>query len=62
MKALNRYQCWIKGLWRSIWTLMGSGYPMSGHNLVEEGTYNNCKVVVCRCEVCGKLDISWSKN
>ena len=49
-------------MWGSIWTLMGSGYPLSGHNWVDIEEHENCKVTVSECEICGKIDISWTKK
>ena len=62
MKILNRWQCWIKGLWRSIEIGWPSNYRMSGHTFVNEEEHKNCTVTISRCETCGELDISWSKT
>lgn len=57
LKIINRWQCWGKSIYRSIWTLP---YIVSGHLLVEE--YDNKQVSVCRCERCGLLDVSYYKQ
>jgi len=57
----NAWQCWIEGAWDSIGTLLSSGYPMSGHEWVDQEEHRNCRVIVSRCERCGKQDISWSR-
>ena|GEM_PF-6716786 len=50
--------CWLKEFWRTI----TSSVSISGHDFVEIEKHENCKVYVCECKKCGKIDISWSKN
>lgn len=62
MRIINIWQCWLKGIWDSILTLIGTGYPMSGHDWVEKEIHQNTTVVITQCEKCGKEEISWHKN
>jgi len=59
---ISRYQCWLKGIWHSLFTLLTSGDSVSGHNWIDIEEHQNCRVVISQCEICGKIDISWSKK
>ncbi len=54
--------CIIKEIYRSFISIFYTGMIMSGHDFVDIEEHENCKVVISRCEVCGKIDISWSKK
>lgn len=56
---ISRYQCWIKYLWRSIWSVLRTGFPMDGHNYQDIEYHRGCDVCVSKCEICGKIDIGW---
>lgn len=58
MKIINRWQCWIVGLWWSI----KNGTRFSGCNFTEQEFHENMQVSVCKCDRCGKCDIGWGKN
>jgi len=53
--------CFIKELFRSGTSLQmwQGGFPISGHDYVDIEEHENCTVTVSKCEVCGKIDISW---
>lgn len=56
--------CWLKELFRSL-TGVGfyqDGIAMSGHDYVEIEEHENCKVTICKCKTCDKIDVSWSKQ
>lgn len=57
---MNKLICWLKEIWRSIPQWIDGNYPISGHLFVDEEYHTGCNVTISRCEVCGKLDISWS--
>lgn len=54
--------CWLKGLWRSVPTIINSGFPTSGHNYVEDEVHDNVKVTLSYCEECGARDFAWEKH
>lgn len=60
MKAwkINRWQCWIKGILRN---LGGSLFTIDGHDYVDIEEYDNVKVTISKCSVCGKTEIMWTK-
>lgn len=57
LKVINRWQCWVKGIYRSLWTLP---YLTSGHLFVEK--YDNREISVCECEACGYVSIAYYKQ
>ena len=54
--------CFIRGVWTSLPQYISGNYPISGHMFMDIEEHDNCKVVVSKCENCGKLDISWSNG
>jgi hypothetical protein len=58
---MNKILCVLKEIWRSISSLQlwSGGYPISGHDFVDIEEHKNCAVTVSKCEVCGKIDITW---
>lgn len=61
MKRINQWQCWLRGLWRSL-PFFFTGYSMSGHNLIDTEKHENCTVEISYCETCGKMEMSWHKK
>lgn len=59
---ISRWYCYLKGLVRSLESVLTHGIVFSGHSLVEIEQYDNVSVSVCRCSICGKQTISWSKR
>lgn len=57
MKKIN---CWLKGIWRSLPQWLRGDYPISGHLFVDTEEHEGCKVMVGKCEHCGKVSITWS--
>lgn len=57
MQILNRWQCLLKQIWRTIMTR----YSVDGCDYVDIEEYTNCKVIISKCEVCGKTNITWEK-
>lgn len=57
LKIINRWQCWVKSLYRSLWTL-----PIltSGHLFVEK--YDNREVSILECEVCNYPSVCYYKQ
>jgi hypothetical protein len=55
---MNKWQCWLE----AVWNTLKIGQRTSGHNWVDIEEHKNCTVTVSKCEVCGKIDISWIKN
>lgn len=49
--------CWLKEIFRTIINFI----PISGHDFVDIEEHENCKVIISKCEYCGKIDISWEK-
>lgn len=54
--------CLLRGLWRSIRTLWHTGYPCSGHNLVDLEVIRGATVTTHRCETCGEEGCSWTRG
>lgn len=50
--------CFIKEIWRTLTT----GLPFDGHDYVDVEEHENCTVTISKCEICGKVDISWIKT
>lgn len=50
--------CWVKTFLRSLKVL--PAHTICGHDWVDFEEHKNCKVIVSKCEVCGKIDIYWS--
>lgn len=57
---MNKIICWLKEIWRSIPQWIDGNYPISGHLFVDEEYHTGCNVTISRCEVCGKVSITWS--
>lgn len=55
---LNGWICFVTGLWKSVQHRVN----MSGHEFIEEGTYDGCTVQVLKCECCGEYSITWKKG
>ena len=43
-------KCWFKGL---------IPFARSGHNFLDIERYKNKTITLSRCEICGKINISW---
>lgn len=50
---INRWQCFLIGIVRSIRCLA----PVSGHDYIEE--YNNGEVSILRCDRCGNVSVGY---
>lgn len=55
------FDCILRGIYRSIklFLKVGDLNGISGHNFVEEGVYENCKVTVLKCKDCGEISIGF---
>lgn len=55
--------CWLKTIWRTLSTGgWQGGFVFDAHEWVDQEEYENCKVTVSKCEVCGKVEISWESD
>lgn len=59
---LNKWQCWLKGIYLSLATGWPFNFRVSGCDYVDIEEHENCKVSISKCECCGKVDISWSRR
>ena len=59
---INKWQCWLRGIFRSLQIGWPLNYAMSGHEFMDVEEHKNCTVTVSKCECCGKTDISWIKD
>jgi len=57
---INIYQCWLKKLWRSVWS--NTGITIDGHTYQDIEYYKNCDVIIGKCLMCGKMEISWQNG
>ncbi len=54
--------CWLKSIWRSKYLLWNwDGFPVDGCDYVEKEIHENCRVTICKCRYCGKINISWEQ-
>ncbi|MFT8319340.1 MAG: hypothetical protein ABF649_00725 [Bacillus sp. (in: firmicutes)] len=56
--------CLIRGALSSIKSFFctGDSTPISGHVFVVEEIHENVTVVISKCEICEKQDISWGRG
>lgn len=59
---MNKIDCYLKGIWRSLPQWLSGNYPISGHTFVDTEEHYNCKVIISECEDCGKIHISWTNG
>ncbi len=55
--------CFLKGIWRAMVYpgTLWHGYNFSGHDEVEVERHDNVAVFITKCEICGKVEVTWSK-
>lgn len=56
----NIWQCILIGVYNTLRYTFPD--KMSGHSWVESEFHENCTVIITKCEVCGKTEISWHKS
>ena len=59
---MKRIICWIKNI---IENIIHWDFPFEldvGHEWQDIEEHKNCKVIITKCEKCGKTEISWAEN
>lgn len=62
MEMINRWQCKLKAIIRSIPQFIMGNFPIDGHDWVDIEEHKNCTVTISKCEICGKTHVSWSQR